>query len=199
MITLDLVQGSSEWFAAKAGVPSASNFDKIVTSKGEPSKQREKYMYQLAGERITGKPEETYQNAVMQRGIDMESEARNLLELLHDVKIEPVGLCFPDEKRMCAASPDGLIGDDGVVEIKCPIISTHVKYLLGGGLPIEYFEQTQGQLYVTGRKYCVFISYYPGLKPLIVRVERNEQFIGMLATEIQRFARDLEATVAKIR
>ena len=199
MITLDLVQGSSEWFAAKAGVPSASNFDKIVTSKGEPSKQREKYMYQLAGERITGKPEETYQNAVMQRGIDMESEARNLLELLHDVKIEPVGLCFPDEKRMCAASPDGLIGDDGVVEIKCPIISTHVKYLLGGGLPIEYFEQTQGQLYVTGRKYCVFISYYPGLRPLIVRVERDYPFIATLDREVRTFAFGLDIVVGKIR
>lgn len=200
MITLDVLQGSPEWFAARCGVPSASNFDKILTTTGTPSKQAQKYLYQLAGERITGKPEETYQNAAMTRGIEMEAEARNLYEMVNDVKIDQVGICFPDENRTCAASPDGLVKKDGMVEIKCPLIYTHVSYLLTPeSLLADYFQQVQGQLYVTGRKWTDLISYYPGLKPLITRVNRDEKFIKALSVELEVFCRQLEETVAKIK
>lgn len=199
MIVLPCEQGTPEWYSARCGTPSASNFDMIITTKGEPSKQREKYLYRLAGERITGKSEETYQNGAMQRGIELEAEARNLYEMLHDVKIEQVGVCFPDEAKLYAASPDGLVGEDGCIEIKCPLIHTHVGYLLDGSLPSEYFQQTQGQLLVTGRKWVDFISYYPGLRPLIIRVERDEKFIQVFQSELQRFCKDLETTTEKIR
>jgi len=199
MIVHEASQGTAEWLAARCGIPSASNFDKIITTKGEPSKQAQKYMWQLAGERVTGKPEESYMSAAMQRGVEMEAEARAYYNLINDVEIEQVGVCFPDDKRICAASPDGLVGKDGLVEIKCPVIYTHVGYLLNGGLVEEYFQQVQGGLYVTGRKWTDVISYFPGLRPLVIRVERDEAFIRKLAIELELFAKQLDTVTEKIR
>lgn len=197
MKIIQVQQGSPEWLACRAGVPSASNFDMIVTSKGEPSKQAQKYMYRLAGERITGIPEETYQNAAMQRGVELEAEARMFYEMTNDCKIEQVGFCLADGGWGC--SPDGLVNGDGLIEIKCPQIATHVGYLLDNKVPTDYFQQTQGQLLVTGRKWLDFISYYPAMKPLIVRVERDEVFIGKLEEELEKFVSELEEIVNKIK
>jgi putative phage-type endonuclease len=199
MIALEIVQGTAEWLAARCGTPSASNFDKIVTTTGAPSKQAQKYMYKLAGERITGMPEEAYQNGAMLRGIEMEAEARSLYEMIHDIMVDQTGICYPDEAKLFSCSPDGLVGDDGLIEIKCPEIQTHVEYLLAGTFPMDYFQQVQGQLFVTGRKWVDFISYYPGLKPLIIRVERNEKFISALESELVKFCTELEKVVEKIR
>lgn len=199
MVVANCVQGSPEWFAARCGIPTASNFDKIVTTKGEPSKQAQKYLYQLAGERITGRTEEGFKNAAMERGQEVEAEARNLYEMVNDLKIEQVGVCYPDEKKLCAASPDGLVGRDGLIELKCPLVHTHVGYLLDNCLPTEYFTQTQGQLYVTGRKWVDFMSYFPGLKPLIIRVTRNEEFIAKLDAELKAFNAELVKVTEKIR
>ncbi len=198
MITLDVAQGSLEWFAGRCGVPSASNFDKIVTTKGEPSKSATKYLWQLAGERITGKAEETYQNAAMQRGIELEAEAVGLYEMIN-AKTTEVGICYPDERKLVAASPDRLVGKDGLLEIKCPLIYTHVGYLLDGTLPTDYFQQVQGQLYVTGRKWVDFMSHYPGMKPLIIRVKRDEKFIACLDAELAKFVSELQSVTEKIR
>lgn len=199
MITVNVQQGTPEWYAERCGVPSASSFDKIITTKGEASKQREKYLYQLAGERVSGKPQESYQNGAMQRGIELEAEARSLYELRHDVMVGLVGFCYPDKKRLVGCSPDGIVGADGLLEIKCPEIQTHVAYLLDGTAPTEYFQQLQGQLFVTGRKWVDFMSYYPGLKPLIVRVEPDKAFQAALAKELKTFCADLDAIAEKIR
>ncbi len=199
MITLEIEQGTAEWFTARAGKPSASCFDKLLTSKAEPSKQRDKYLRRLAGELVIGRAAESFSNGPTDRGNEMEAEARNLYELLKDIKIKQVGLCFPDEKRLCAASPDGLCGEDGLIEIKCPLIETHVEYLLDGVLPTEYFQQIQGQLYVTGRKWVDFVSYYPGLKPLIVRVEPDKKFQAALAVEIEVCNKLIQDIVSKIK
>jgi len=197
MKTIDCVQGTPEWFSCRAGIPSASNFDMIVTSKGEPSKQAQKYMYRLAGERITGMPEETYQNAAMQRGVELEAEARMFYEMSNDCKVEQVGFCLADGGWGC--SPDGFVNGDGLIEIKCPTMAVHVGYLLGEKVPTDYFQQTQGQLLVTGRKWLDFISYYPAMKPLVVRVERNEEFISKLESELKRFVEELKKIVTKIK
>lgn len=199
MIVLDLAQRSPEWFVAKCGIPSSSNFDKIVDITGKPSKQRQKYLFQLAGERITGIAEETYQNAAMLRGIELEDEARKFYELVSGNKVEQCGLCFPDEKKMYGASPDGLVGKDGLVEIKCPAIHTQVGYLLDNKLPSDYIQQIQGQLLVTGRKWVDFVSYYPAIKPLIVRVERDKKFLAILEVELKAFCDSLDEIVEKIR
>lgn len=199
MRIIDCEQNTPDWFKWRVGIPTASNFDKIVTSKGEPSKQRTKYMYQLAGERITGKMEETYKNANMQRGIEMESEARQVYELINNVEILKVGLCIEEGETVYAASPDGLVGKDGLIEIKCPQITTHVEYLLKTELPTEYFQQVQGQLLVTNRKWNDFISYYPGMKPLIVRVQRDEKFIKALKIELEVFCKELNQLIERIK
>jgi predicted phage-related endonuclease len=190
-------QGTDEWFLSRLGVPSASCFDKIVTMKGEPSKQAEKYLFKLAGEKVSGKAEETYQNDAMKRGVEMEDQARQLYQILTDTQVEQVGFCVADGGYGC--SPDGLVGEDGMIEIKCPSIAVHVEYLLGGKLPSDYFQQCQGQLLVTGRKWSDFVSFYPGLKPLIVRVTPDEKFITALRAELEQFCVRLNETINKIK
>ena len=201
MIKVDIEQGTPEWFALKAGVPSASNFDKIVTTKGIRSKSAEKYLYQLAGERITGIREEGYQNAAMLRGIEMEQEAVNLYELARGVETEKVGIIYLNEQKTVLCSPDRLIQGKsmGLLEVKCPLIQTHVGYLVNGKLDTEYFQQVQGQMYVTGAEWCDLFSYFPGIKPLIIRIVRDETFISALDKELKIFCKQLEDVVAKIK
>jgi putative phage-type endonuclease len=200
MIILDVPQLSPEWLAAKLGVPSASNFDKIVTIEGKPSKSRQNYMYQLAGEKVSGAHVETYQNAAMLRGIELEAEARQTFEFIKNVEVKQVGLCFPDESRLCSCSPDGLLSakDEGL-EIKCPLIHTHVSYLLEDKLPVEYFQQVHGSMLVTGFKYWYFMSYFPGLPIFIKKIERDEIFIKKLADELQKFCLELAGLINKLR
>jgi len=199
MITFDHEQLSPEWFACRLGIPSASNFDKIITSKGTPSKQRDKYLYKLAGEYVSGMPEDTYQNAAMARGCELESDARQLYQIMEDVTVEEVGFCVVDGQYKSGASPDGLVGSDGLIEIKCPNIATHVGYLLAGYAPTEYFQQMQGQLFVTGRQWVDFFSYYPTLNPLLIRVHRDEKFIAALEIELRLFCEKLEEVINKIK
>ena len=196
MRIIDCQQGTPEWYAARCGRPTASSFDKILTSKGEPSKQRTKYLYQLAGETITGKPEESYSNGAMQRGQELEAEARNFYELVTGDTVQQVGFCLSDGY---GCSPDGLVGEKGGLEIKCPSIAVHVSYLLDGKLPIEYFQQVQGNLLVTGREWWDFVSYYPGIKPLLIRVERDHGFINLLRKELETFCSELVELIEKIK
>lgn len=199
MIICDVAQGTPEWLNARLGIPTSSNFDKLVTTKGEPSKQRQKYMYQLAAERITGIKEDTYINGVMQRGIELEAEARSMYEFITNNEVKTVGVCYPDEKKLYGCSPDGLVGKDGLIEIKCPTSAVHVGYLLGGVLPLDYFQQLQGQLLVTGRKWVDFFSYYPGLKPLLVKVKPNATFLSHLGLELEVFCQQLDEITEQIR
>lgn len=194
MEILTCEQRSLEWYQARKGIPTASGFDKILTSTGQPSKQRTKYMYQLAGERLGGIIEEDYQSFAMLQGIEKEEEAISLYELINE-PVQKVGFCLADGY---GASPDGLVDDNGLIELKCPIISTHIEYLIKNELPIEYFQQTQGQLLVTDRDWVDFMSYYPGLKPLIVRVQRNDVFIISLRNELRAFIQELNELVRKL-
>lgn len=197
MKIIDCIQGSPQWMAARLGIPSASNFDKIITTKGDPSKQRTKYLYQLAGERVSGKAEETYQNDTMIHGQKMEAEARNLYAMCTKKMVVQVGFCMDDEEKY-GASPDSLVGENGGLEIKCPLMATHVGYLLDGKFPMDYFQQVQGNLLVTGRDWWTFESYFPAIKPFIVRVERYEKFIKKLALELLSFTQELDDVVKKI-
>jgi predicted phage-related endonuclease len=196
MRIINCEQGSIEWHMARCGIPTASCFDKIVNIDGKQSKQREKYLYQLAGEKIVGIAEETYQNGAMLRGVVMESEARQLYELITGNAVEQVGLCVDNGY---GASPDGLIGVDGGLEIKCPILSTQVSYLLKNELPSEYFQQVQGNLLVTGRKWWDFLAYYPAMKPLIIRVTPDDVFQQVLKSELELFCKELEEITNKIK
>jgi hypothetical protein len=195
MIILDCIQGSPEWNAARVGIPSASVMDKIITTKGEVSKSGGKLMYQLAGERIIGRKEESYTNAAMERGIELEAEARALFSLTTGLDVDEVGLCYYDERRDRSASPDGLIVDrkEGL-EIKCPSLAVHVGYLLSDKLPTDYFQQVQGSLYITGYDCWHFFSYYPGMKPFHKIVGRDEMWIAKLSKVLDDFVGDLEET-----
>ena len=191
-------QYTDEWYQARLGVPSASCFDDIITATGKPSKSAEKYLFKLAGEKVSGKAEETYQNEAMKRGTLLEDEARQLYQIITDTTVEKVGFCIHDEINS-GASPDGLVGDDGLIEIKCPSISVHVEYLLNNELPSKYYQQTQGQLFITGRKWNDFVSFYPGLKPLIVRVYPDKEFHAALEAELKSFCKKLEETINRIK
>ena len=189
-------QNSKEWYEVRCGIPSASCFDKIVTSEGKPSKQRTKYLHQLAGEIVTKTPMETYQSDDMLRGKEFEAEAKQMYQLVTGKKIKEVGFCVANGY---GASPDGFVDTAGLIEIKCCKMTTHISYLFKNVLPIAYFEQLQGQLLVTGRKYVDFMSYYPGLKPLIIRVKRDKKFLDALSKELKIFCKDLKLVVRKIK
>ncbi len=199
MRILNYEQGSEEWYQARCGHPTSSCFDKIVDIKGNRSKQREGYLYQLAGERITKHVEEEYQNANMQRGKELEDEARKFYSLLAKVKVKTIGLCLTEGKYVYGASPDGQVGSTGLLEIKCPIMRTHVSYLLKDKLPLDYFQQTQGQLLVSEYNWVDFISYYPGMRPLIVRVKPDREFLGKLKKELEAFCLELDRTVRIVK
>lgn len=194
MIIEDFKQGSPEWFAARVGIPSASIFDKLITSKGVLSTSRQKLIYKLAGEKIIGEKEEGYTNGAMQRGIELEPEARALFELITGLEVEEVGLCYYDERKDRSCSPDGLVGKDEGLEIKCPELQTHVEYLIGGKLPTKYIQQVQGSLYITGLDRWHFFSYYPGMRPFHIVVERDEVFIAKLDKALNDFVTELEDT-----
>lgn len=198
MKILEHEQLTPEWRAARCGLPTASNFDKIITSEGRTSKQRQKYLYELAGEKMGGIVDETYQSFAMQRGTAMESEARGLYEFAHD-SVQVVGFCLSDCGRW-GCSPDGFVGENGGIEIKCPLIHTHVEYLLKckEEMPVDYFQQVQGALLVTGREWWDFVSYFPGLPPVIVREEPEPVFQRLLKQELEMFCIELDALVKKL-
>jgi hypothetical protein len=195
---IDVEQYSPEYWAAKLGKPSSSKFGLILTTKGEKSAQAKKYMLKLAGERVAGVAEETYQNGVMRRGLELEAEAREYYEFITGQEVRQVGFCLADEGPW-GASPDGLIGEEGCLEIKCPTMAVHVGYLLGGVLPSDYFQQVQGQLAVTGRPWVDFLSYYPGLPHLLVRVGPEKPFIQALKRELADFCAGIDRVEKQIR
>jgi len=172
-------QRSPEWFAARLGIPTASMFDRIITPSGKPSSQADGYANLLVAEWLSGQPGGMEPTPWMQRGTDCEPEARAFYEMDRGVGVSEVGFITMDEGQ-AGCSPDGLVGDDGMLEIKVPAPQTHVEYLLSGELPQKYRPQAQGQLMVAERRWCDFLSYHPDMPPVLVRVERDEAFIGKL-------------------
>jgi len=188
----DLEQRSDEWHRLRAGVATASNFDKLLTPTGKPSTQIDAYASQLVAERMTGHTISLEQSAWMQRGTEIEPEASAYYELERDAEVEEVGLILRDDGRV-GCSPDGLVGDDGMVEIKVPAPHTHVDYLLSGELPGKYRAQVQGQLWIAEREWCDFISYHPELPALIVREYRDEDYIAALAESADKLVATVDA------
>ena len=200
MITENMDQLSPAWFAARCGIPSASNFGMILTPTGKPSAQATKYAYQLAGERLTGIKEEGYSNAAMLRGVEMEPEARSYYEFAHDVEVEQVGICYYDKDKSFSCSPDGLMPDiKRGLEIKCPMLSTHVEYLLGKKLPTIYLPQVMGSMLVTGYDTWAFLSYYPGMPALDIVVTRDEEYIEKLQRALYDFNQELREVIKAIK
>ena len=193
MIVHDCEQGTPEWLAARLGIPTASEFDKIITPTGKPSTQCDAYAHRLLAEIMVGKPVESFEpTAWMDRGNVLEPEAVSFYELQTDFEAVPVGF-VTDDLRTMGASPDRLIGDAGLLEIKCPAPHTHVQYLLDGCIDRKYYPQVQGQLLVTGRAWADLVSYHPELPPVVIRIERDLPFLATLTDLLTQFTRGLEA------
>ena len=173
MIYHDVQQGTPEWVQLRLGVPTASNFDKIMTpAKMQLSKSADKLIATLIGDKLSPfLPEriETFTSKPMEWGQQTEEEARRYYEMEKGCTVQNGGFCLSDD-GMIGCSPDGLIGEDGGLELKCPLPGTHVQYLLDGGLPEEYKCQVHGCLIVTGRSWWDFMSYSIGLPPFLIRV-----------------------------
>lgn len=176
-------QGSDEWLESRLGRPTASNFGKLITPTGKPSASAEGYINELIAQRITGEIPEFFKSEAMERGNELEPHAKASYEFTKDVEVVEVGLCLHDEYE-CGASPDGLIGEDGGIEIKCVLPHTHVAYLRAGEVPSKYIPQIQGCMWITGREWWDFMSYHPAMEDLIVRVHRDEAYIKKLSAAV---------------
>jgi putative phage-type endonuclease len=204
MIVIDCEQGSEEWFAARCGRATASRMgDLMARGKSGWLASRTNYAAELIAERLTGKPAERYSNAAMAWGTQHEPEARALYEFLHDCEVRTVGLVTHPTIAMSLASPDGLVGADGLVEIKAPNTSTHLQNLLGGGIDGRYLMQMAWQMACTGRAWCDFVSYDPRLpaemQMHVTRVKRDDDMIENLEREVIAFLAEVEVTVETLR
>ena len=195
---IDCEQGSPEWYEARLGLPTASEFATIMAKgkDGGTSVTRRTYLLKLAGEILTGRPMESYSNAHMERGKEQEDEARQAYELMKDIDCQRIGFIVNGDK---GCSPDSLIGEDGGLEIKTALPHIQVDRLLKGELPPEHRAQVQGSMWVAERKWWDFVSYCPGLPLLIVRVPRDDGYIATLSGAVGAFSVELAATVATIR
>lgn len=186
MLIVQCEQGSPEWLDARLGIPTASNFDRIITPKtGKLSAQAERYIYELLAEDMLGHPIDESASDFMTRGSAVERSAVEFYEFNRDVLTSKVGVILRDD-GMTGCSPDRLVGDDGGLEIKCPSAAVHVSYMLGTDAD-KYKCQVQGALWITGRPWWDFLSYNPELPPVLVRHERDEAFIATLARTVDAF------------
>lgn len=194
---IDVEQGTPEWLAARLGIPTASEFSTVLAKGrgGGTSATRTTYLRKLAGERITGQPMWSYSNEHMERGKEQEGEARDLYAMLTDSA--PVQIGFM-RRGDVGCSPDSLVGDDGLLEIKTRLAHLQIEVLETGEVPSEHVAQLQGQLWVSGRRWVDFVSYCPGLPPFVKRVERDEAYIATLAIGVEDFLADLAALVERI-
>jgi hypothetical protein len=191
MILHDVKQGTPAWLAARAGIPTASCFEQIITPEGKPSGQAERYLHRLLAERIMAHPCIDHVSYWQGRGSAMEAEAVSYYEGLRELDTVVVGFVSNDE-RTIGASPDRLVGDAGLLEIKVPAEHTHVSYLLGRGLDTKYRPQAQGQLWVTRRAWLDLLSYHPDMPPALIRAERDEDYIAKLSRAVTAFSGELE-------
>ncbi len=191
-------QNSADWALARAGIVTASQFKTVLANGrgGGESITRRKYLYTLAGEIITGEPAESYSNHHMQRGHEMEGEARNFYAFLRDASPQRVGFIRNGRK---GASPDSLIGESGILEIKTAIPSVLIELLIKDQFPPEHKAQTQGQLWIAERDWVDICVYWPGMPPLIKRAGRDEKYIGELSSAVGQFNEELDELVERVR
>ena len=182
----DVEQGTPEWYALRAGRPTASNFKSIITSQGKASSTLGTYAAQLAAEAFAGKPLEEWEgNQWTERGKDLEAQARDMYAFLRE-QVEPVGFVTNYD---AGCSPDGFVGTDGLVEIKCLSPKHHVLALAyfekHGRVPTDYVPQVMGQILICERHWCDVFFFHPELPPLIARTERDPKFNAALLAQIR--------------
>jgi putative phage-type endonuclease len=196
-------QGTPEWFAARLGNVTASRVaDVIAKTKSGYSASRENYMAQLICERMTGTVAESYTNAAMQWGTETEPLARAAYESIADVLVDEVGYVQHPRIERAGASPDGLVGLFGLLEIKCPNTATHIDTLITEQVPTKYITQMQWQMVCTGRAWCDFVSFDPrlpnGLQMFVKRVEFDTEYAATLEIEVVKFLAELDTKISKL-
>ena len=198
MKIIDCEQGSPEWFSARAGIPTASEFHTVMAKGkgGGESLTRKTYLLKLAGEIITGEPMESFTNAHMERGKAMEDEARDLYSFMTDS--DPLRVGFVTNGK-AGASPDSLIGDRGGLEIKTKLPHLLIDLLLKGEMPPEHKAQVQGCMWIAEREWWDFAAYWPKLPLFTKRIIRDDTYIRTIADAVDQFNDELDATVARLR
>lgn len=193
-------QGTQEWLELRLGKVTASKFSEVMTNGrgGKPSATAKSYMIKLVAEILRGQPMPFFENDAMRWGTETEPQARAMYELKNDVDVKEVA--FVELNEFVGVSPDGLVGDEGLLEIKCPNTETQIKRFLDGvGLPKEYEAQVQGQLWVTGREWCDFVSFDPRIDVeasyIQTRVYRDEEYIAKLEEKVTAFVEEMKEMI----
>jgi putative phage-type endonuclease len=196
-------QRTDDWFAARLGKVTASRIgDVMARTKTGYAASRANYMAQIVVERLTNKKEESYTNAAMQWGTDTEPLARSAYEVAMNVLVKEVGFIDHPTISMSGASPDGLVDDDGLIEIKCPNTATHIDTLLNETIDSKYQYQMLWQMRCTGRKWCDFVSYDPRmpeeLQLKIIRVQYDQSIVDQIENEVKAFLVEVDKKVSKL-
>lgn len=198
-------QGTAEWLAQRCGKVTASKIADLMAKNksGGFASTRANYKAQLVAERLTGRVAESFTNGAMQWGTQTEPEARRAYEFFVDRDVQEVGFIPHPTIDMAGASPDGLVGTDGLLELKCPLTATHIETLLGGIVPDKYRKQMMFQMACTGRQWCDFASYDPrmceSMRLFVQRVERDESEIKEIEEAVRAFLTELDETVSALR
>jgi putative phage-type endonuclease len=202
-MTEEIIQGTDAWFSARLGKVTASRVaDVIAKTKSGYSTSRDNYMAQLVCERLTGQKGESFTNAAMQHGTDTEPLARSAYEAFADVMVEEVGFIRHPKIEQAGASPDGLVGLFGMLEIKCPNTATHIDTLLTQSVPGKYITQMQWQMRCCERQWCDYVSFDPrlpqDLQLFVKRVEFDAAYVATLEEEVNLFLKELDNKVTKL-
>jgi len=197
-------QRTPEWFAMRAGKVTASRVaDVLAKTKSGPSASRANYMAELIVERLTGEPAARFSNAAMEWGTEKEPDAIAAYEFMHDATVSPAGFVLHPDSLETGASPDGFVGDEGLIEVKCPNTATHIETLLTCKVPGKYVTQMQWQMACTGRAWCDFVSYDPRLPAhlsmFVRRVERDDAFITEAWAEVSAFLSELSEKMQELQ
>lgn len=199
-----IVQGSAEWHALRLGKVTASRVSDVLAEiKSGEAASRANYRAELIAERLTGVAAESFANAAMQWGTEQEPFARAAYEVHANELVDQIGFIDHPRIDMSGASPDGLVGKDGLVEFKCPTTSNHVATLISGAVPSKYVPQMAWQMACTGRKWCDFCSYDPrlpeDLRLFVKRVDRDDKYIAELEAEVEKFLEEVTGTINLLR
>ena len=194
----DVAQYSQEHDRLRLGIPTSSNFHKIITPQGKPSKQWREYACVLIAARILHRKLEFYNSPEMERGLIVEAEAADWYEFDQDVTVQRAGFITDDRHKM-GCSPDRLVGEDGLLEIKAPLPHTQIEYWLSGEISERFRPQLQGQLYISQRRWVDILCWHDVLPKIVVRVEPDEKFIAALDRELQIFNYFVERVMEKFR
>ena len=203
MIIHDCPQGSDEWFALRCGIPTGSEFSKLVTSQAKPSKSMAEYAAVLAAEAYAGHPVDAWTgNQYTDRGKELEAAARATYEFENNVEVQEVGFITDNLKRW-GASPDGLVSDDGMTEYKCQIAKRHIKTLLyyrkHGKCEPEYYAQCQGEMFIAERQWNDLVFYHPDLPTITIRQTPDPAFVEMLKQQLQVVCTERDIIVQMLR